>query len=406
MSIVGPASAGEHLVGTIGGSRGAIVDRVGTVSPERALWKLEWWIGGDDRWHVPSREPAVRQSLVDDVPVVRTSMRVPGGDAVHEVFGVAGDAVVVDVENASPAPFVVAFVVRGAGSLSLDDTTVTVDGVRAFTALRPPSRWAAGDSIREVVTSGGALDLPMPPRRDRAARLEAAFLYPVAHRTRLRIAVALGRHDRPEVTDLDLTALPDAAAVVRGWQAQLDRGMRVQLPDPALQAEVDTARAQVLLAGQSGRPLPEVVAALEDWGFDDEAVTAWHRLGFLAKRRATRRDRGSAGRPMSSSSGPSRGSSAGTAALRLLAIRRQLVTEDGSTVQLFSEWPPEWNGQPVDVRDAPTRMGPVSCSVRWHGDRPALLWEVPPGAQVCAPGLDPSWASSDQRGETLLAAAE
>jgi hypothetical protein len=28
------------------------------------------------------------------------------------VFGVAGDAVVVDVENASPAPFVVAFVVR------------------------------------------------------------------------------------------------------------------------------------------------------------------------------------------------------------------------------------------------------------------------------------------------------
>jgi len=44
--------------------------------------------------------------------------------------------------------------------------------------------------------------------------------------------------------------------------------------------------------------------------------------------------------------------------------------------------------------------------VRWHGDRPALLWEVPPGTQVCAPGLDPSWASSDQRGETLLAAAE
>jgi hypothetical protein len=339
--------------------------------------------------------------------LVHTSMRVPGGDAIHEVFGVAGDAVVIDVENASPAPFVVAFVVRGAGSVRLDDTTVMVDGVRALTALRPPSRWAAGDdSVRDVVTSGGALDLPMPPCRDRAARLDVAFLYPVAHRTRLRVAVALGRHDRPEVTDLDLTALPDGAAVVRGWQAQLDRGMRVQLPDPALQSEVDQARAQVLLAGQSGRPLPEVVAALEDWGFDDEAVTAWHRLGFLAKRRATRRERGGVGSPMSSSSGSSSGSSAGAAALRLLAIRRQLVSEEAATVQLFSEWPSEWNGQAVDVRDAPTRMGPVSCSVRWHGDRAALLWEIPPGTQVCAPGLDPSWASSDQRGETLLAAAE
>ena len=402
MSIGAPGGPGERLVGVLGGSRGATVDPLGTIAPERALWKLEWWIGADDRWHLPSREAAVRQTLVDDMPVVRTAMRIPGGDATHEVYGVAGDAVVVDVENASPAPFVVAFVVRGAGSVRLDDTTITVDSVPAITALRPPSRWAAGadDSTREVVIAGEAHDLPMPPRRDRAARLEAAFLYPVAHRTRLRLAVALGRHDRPEVTALDLTALPDAATVVRGWQAQLDRGMRVELPDPALQSEVDAARAQLLLAGQAGRPLPEVVAALEDWGFDDEAVTAWHRLGFVAKRRAAKRERG--GEPTASSSA----SSALRAARQLLAIRRRLVTEDARTVQLFPDWPEEWNGQAVDVRDAPTRMGPVSCSVRWHGTRPALLWDIPAGMQVCAPGLDPSWASSDRQGETLLAASE
>ena len=119
----------RHLVGLLGGSRVASVDDRGTVAPERALWSLEWWIGADDRWHVPAREPAVRQSLVDGMPVVRTAMRVPGGDAVHEVYGASGDVVVVDIENASPAPFVVAFVVRGANVVAFDDTTAFVDGI-------------------------------------------------------------------------------------------------------------------------------------------------------------------------------------------------------------------------------------------------------------------------------------
>jgi len=40
--------------------------------------------------------------------------------------------------------------------------------------------------------------------------------------------------------------------------------------------------------------------------------------------------------------------------------------------------------------------------VRWHGDRPALLWEAPPGARVTAPGLDPTWSSDAASGEVLL----
>lgn len=403
MVSIGPDTYGEHLVGVLGGTRHATVDGAGTVRPQRALWSLEWWIGGDDRWHVPAHEAAVRRSLVDDMPVVRTAMRIPGGDAVHEVYGVTGDAVVIDVENASPAPFVLAIVVRGATVVARFDTTVLVDSVPAITALRPPSRWASSSTgaLESIVTSGGAHEAEMPVLRDRHATLDCAFLYPVAHRTRLRFAVALGRHDTAGVRELDLTAMPDAATVVRGWQAQLARGMRVELPDPARQSEIDAARACVLLAGQANLPAPAVVAALEDWGFDEEALTAWHRLGFFAKRRAARRDVGAS--PASSPGSMASGSAALTAAHRLLAIRRQLLREDARTLQLFPEWPSAWNGQAVDVRDAPTRLGPVSFSVRWHGERPALLWEAPAGAQVCAPGLDPTWASSDQRGETLLA---
>lgn len=385
-------SSARHLVGVLGGRRTASVDRHGTLRTERALWSIEWWVGGEDRWHVARREAAVRQSLVDDMPVVRTAMRVPGGDAVHEVFGATPDAAVIDVENASPAPFVVALVVTGATVVALDDSTVLVDGVPAIGALRPPSRWAAvtDGTITDLVTAGDAVDGPMPVVRDRAARVDAAFLYPIAHRTRLRFGVALGRHDTAGIRGLDLTAVPAADAVARGWRAQLDRGMRVELPDPALQAAVDGARAQALLAAQTGRVDPEVVAALEDWGFDDEAVGGWNRLGFMARRRARRRG------PVDETAGP---------AARLLAVRRRLLTEgdEGRPLVLLPGPPDAWRGQPLDVRDAPTRRGPVSYSVRWHGDRPALLWEIPAGTHAIAPVLDATWSTDQVRGETLLA---
>ena len=50
------------------------------------------------------------------------------------------------------------------------------------------------------------------------------------------------------------------------------------------------------------------------------------------------------------------------------------------------DWPREWIGLPIDVRDAPTRKGPVSCSVRWHADRPALLWDGPADVQFRGAG--------------------
>jgi hypothetical protein len=56
--------------------------------------------------------------------------------------------------------------------------------------------------------------------------------------------------------------------------------------------------------------------------------------------------------------------------------------------------------------------------VRWHGERPAVLWDVEPhnndrladlvAGQVpfrlSVPGLDPAWSTSERRGEALLAA--
>jgi hypothetical protein len=86
----------------------------------------------------------------------------------------------------------------------------------------------------------------------------------------------------------------------------------------------------------------------------------------------------------------------------LAALRAVLVREVDGEVALLTAWPPDWVGQPIDVRAAPTRRGPVSYSVRWHGDRPAVLWEGPAGMRFTAPGLDPMWTTTEARGEALL----
>ena len=58
----------------------------------------------------------------------------------------------------------------------------------------------------------------------------------------------------------------------------------------------------------------------------------------------------------------------------------------------------------ITVDAAPLRAGPVSFAVRWHGERPALLWEAPSGTELRTPALDPAWSSTAGSGEVLLAA--
>jgi hypothetical protein len=166
--------------------------------------------------------------------------------------------------------------------------------------------------------------------------------------------------------------------------------MRLDLPDEQLQQVVDAARADALLTHE--------VATLEDWGFDDEAAAAWSALGSRARRRARRRS----DRPATWAE-VERGRERGGAEL-LAPLRSLLVHETADGVALLTALPPAWVGQPLEVHDAPTRAaGLVSYAVRWHGDRPALLWEcerLP--TTMRAPGLDPAWSTSEPRGDVLL----
>ncbi|GAC1517252.1 MAG: hypothetical protein NVS1B12_01780 [Acidimicrobiales bacterium] len=96
----------------------------------------------------------------------------------------------------------------------------------------------------------------------------------------------------------------------------------------------------------------------------------------------------------------------------VLLIRSLLVRELPSReLALFPMLPPEWAGQGLEVHDAPTDVGPASFALRWHGARPALLWDIAvhPGlgpVTLRAPALDPTWSTTVPKGEALLSASE
>jgi hypothetical protein len=330
-------------VGTLAAGTTATVDGDGTVSFGTA--RVGWRLRGAGDWMVPGRDAPARRSRPYPAPLVHTAVRLGRGDVVERVYAVGdGDAstVVIEVANETPEGIAAGFVVHAPGDVRADDGGVRVDGARVLASARRPA----------AIEAGGTM-----------------VVFPVPHRTRVRVALTNG-------VDADVAALPDADAVVRAWDRILDRGMRTELPEP-LQAEVDAARADVLLTP----PSAAAFAALEDWGFDDEAVTMWARLG-LGDRRRAKRDRGNG---------------------VLATTRAALLRESRKDVELVPGFRATWLGQSIAVHDAPVRGGMCSFAIRWHGARPALLWEVPAGRTVRVPALDAAFGSAEPAGETLLA---
>jgi hypothetical protein len=324
-------------VGTLTSGIAAEVAADGTVhqGSRRVGWRVrsgnDWLAPGEDE-----RPGALWQSRPHPAPVVHTSLRIAGGSAIERVYAVGhGDEsiVVIEVENDSPEAIAVGFVV--------DDGGTRVDGESVLSLTRRPG----------------------------AVEDDYGLVFPVPHRTKVRVALAAR-------AGVDVSGLADADAVGRAWDRILDRGMRTELPEP-LQSEVDAARADLLLAP----PSAEAFVALEAWGFDDEAIEMWAHLPMRARRAAKRR------------------ASAGV----LGETHAALVRETADAIELLPGYRVAWLGQPIAAHDIPLRGGPCSFAVRWHGARPALLWDVPSGLTVRVAALDPAWSSTESVGETLLA---
>jgi hypothetical protein len=357
---------------------------------------LDWWVAAEDRWHTPSEEVTRRQRLMGGVPVVETAIRVPGGDAVQTVYAVAdgGGLAVVAVENRSPAPIAVAL------------------------------------SRRDVLTSHPPASAPVqggeaPPD---------ALVLPVGHRSNVVVALPLdGRGPGPLPSGLPL---PDQ--VVRGWLRQTDAGADLRLPgSPAV--ALPTLRSQLLLEGPpppdeatlflvAVAELGRLGVSVEPWVDDAAAAADW--LTRSTRRRAAPlpwlvdaglvaageifglvdHHRGvadvAAARARSTDVAPTPPVPAGDLTDLAWALRRVAVERAG-VIDLFpAPLPLPWRGQPVEAYRVPVGAAVLGVALRWHGARPALLWELdgPPVELRCS-GLDSSWVGNGARGEALLAAA-
>lgn len=389
------------LIGSVGTPGRAWVSPSGDVVRASDAATLRWFVAAEDRWHVPASEAAVRQRRIDGTPVVETRVRVPEGDAIQRVWSVpdSGGLTVIEVENASALPFAVAFA-----------------GTRVLTE-RPPA---------DVPIRG--IDLP-----------EDAIVLPVAHRASVRVAIP---HDPDRFSTWALPTLAPAMAVVRGWQTVVHRASRLVLPDAGLGDAVTAARSDLLLAGpveasddpvgflldvaELGRLgddadawMPEIVEPVASIARSDDAdvdlaLRACERLAIAAgddraaadigdiRRRRVRDGRSvpSSETTTSSFSDLERGDSVG----RFVAEVERRIADEGRLLPLGI--PRRWLGSNFEVHGVPT--GPrstVGFAVRWHGERPALLWEQHGDTQrLTAPAVDADWSSDAVSGEALWAA--
>ena len=361
---------------------------------------LQWFIAAEDRWHVPSAEAAVRQRRIDGTPVIETRVRVPEGDAIQRVWSVpdAGGLTVIEVENASALPFAVAFA-----------------GTRVLTE-RPPA---------DVPIRG--IDLP-----------DGAIVLPVAHRASVRVAIP---HDPARFSTWALPTLAPAMAVVRGWETIVHRASRLVLPDAGLGEAVTAARSDLLLAGPVGVDddaigflldvaelgrlgddadawMPEIVEPISSIARSDDAevdlaLRACERLavaagddraaGDIAAIRERRIRDGRSAPPTGTAQSFSdlqRGASVG----RFVSEVERRIADGGHLLPLGL--PHRWLGSNFEVHGVPTgARSTVGFAVRWHGDRPAVLWEQHGDTQhLTAPVVDPDWSSDDVSGEALWAA--
>jgi hypothetical protein len=397
-------------IGVLGGWRRDDVTTWGAVDPGDGSPRLDWWVAAEDRWYRPAEEPSVRQRCVGGTPVVETRVRVPGGDLVHRVACVPdhGGLTVVEVTNESPLPVAVA--------LTRPDLWL----------VRPPT----------VVPTPG-VELPA-----------GSVVVPLGHRASVRAALA---HSVTPAGPLPAD-LPSMDAVVRGWATSCERAGRWILPERPLVEGWVHSRTQAALAFDDdpttdpvdwllrcheavrlGEPaqrwLPEVSGAVEralrpprrlgrrraEVGTEPLAWDLWSAvLAAEAVVRTGDDDRATrdveALRRRLRAPGPLPGQ-APTGARHAAWFEQRIVRPlpDGAVALFPDGLPPAWFGASLEAHEVEVGGGwRLSFALRWHGERPALLWEwaggpdAAPERVLAGGGLDPGWSATTASGEALL----
>ena len=411
-----PTLSGTTL-GALGARGVATVDAHGVLTMCDRGIDVEWMVGAES-WRVVANDVATRQQIVPGAPVVSTRIAAGSGDVVQTLYGVGGqpNQIVCEFENQGREAVSIAVLLRATPGARLKkfaaaNPTLSIDGLEVMSANRPWQQWALANdelTLRQAVATHATRAGPLNAVKMKAQRNGCvAFVWPLAHQNTLRVVLPLVPGPQSRVNTIAIDALPGSIAVLGGWETQLERGMRVELDDSQLQAAIDGARASVMLQAFADAPKPDadLAVTLEDWGLEPEARAAWNRLSVLERRTAAHRELNAVGgwvRVKTHLNAAGRGLPSNSARF-LQAVRDTLLQERNGEIDLLAGFPSDWLGRSVAVHAAPTQAGPVSFALRWHGGRPALLWEAPQGTTLRSSRLDPAWSVvADGPGEQLL----
>ncbi len=423
------------------------VDAAGRIVTGRTGWSLGWEVFTGTRRIVPGATSTVRQRAAGAggaAPVGLETVLGAGDGDVSKVAYVclaptagAGALGVVDIRNDTSAPVAVKLTVQpgdfwrpgGLWRVQVDDSGVRVNGLPALWWERPP---AEARAVTDAATAGDLPDVapetvgwdPGDPRRarSRAGRAGATLTWPVTHGTALRVLLPLRATDESSPVP---AVVPTLAQVGNGWDTHTAGGLRVDGLASGRVAAVAAAAVRRLLATDVGAGAPHapdgrfspaeralLAAGLAVAGFARRAaevvsVRAARKPETLARvarqegaRIAACFDRGVAVvATMAANAGPAggwasddRGDDPTYGAAYLLALRDLLVAECDGELDLLAGVAATANfgteRPPLEVHRLGTSRGVASLALRWHGETPALLWEiVPPSSRL------ESWAA-------------
>lgn len=417
-----------RVTGILGNPWRATVTPWGDVLPWDGSEPLTWAIAAEDRWHFPDRESSVRQTLVSGVPVWETRVRVPNGDLVQHVWsassGTGTSALLVEFTNDSPLPVAIA--------LGRADVVTQRSVHRLDEGERP---WPSEDR-----------GIDRPP-----------VVVPLGHRTRTRIAIG----QNASVAQNEIDSFPDWESVARGWMSIVDRASVVDSAEtidgvplhevvrryrsstalvPPVRGDRSTAETwlvshrELVRMGLTDPDVPELVSALEqvlrsvrrdrriDAGRADALRSGALVLGRFDKRALRDLDR-AVQRTLRRCGHIERGDLASSLAACPRVSRASI--DDWSdpafdVVGIFESEIATWTSLDevtlmpdgfgsgrlgVDFEAHRLPAGPnrfVSLAVRWHGERPAVIWEVDgPEGLLLRSGADPQWSTVESSGEAL-----
>jgi hypothetical protein len=375
--------------GVVGGRWRATVTAWGSVVPHDRSEPVDWYVAADDRWHIPKDERAVRHVRIDGTAVFETRLRVPGGDAVQRVYSIAdgGGLTIVEVRNDSRLPIAVAF--SGGPLLS----------------GRPGTAIDASDGAPVASTS-----------------------FPVGHQSAVRVAIP--HHGAVALP----SSFASAEQVARGWVAQVQRAGRLHLPEPALVEAVVAARCELLLRGPDATDDPvAVLFAIDELVRLGQPAADWVVLIAETLERVARARVPISGAALVAAARVLHAAGEHRAladlsrmqlqtvpaafidaipddpALVAHAVEGRLIASSDTTGQapiavMPFGFPLGWRGIDFEAHGLAIGVASrLSFAVRWHGARPALLWDVS-GEPVALQHRD--WSTAQLSGEALLPAPD